>query len=196
MKALFKEKERGVEMDSDFLLICRMKNGNEQAIDAFVRKYYPSILRYCHLHIHDPGYAEDATQETFVRLFRAFDTRRDDGNLRCWIYTVATHEALRIIGRRTDVVSLDDDEGEALAGRIADEAIDDAAEGDAILLRLQQAIHRLPTKQQLVFNLRYYSEMSYDEIAQVTGIPATSAKASFHVAKQKITEYMTAHEAR
>ena len=125
------------------------------------------------------------------------DTRRDDGNLRCWTYTVATHEALRIIGRRrTDVVSLDDDEGEALAGRIADEAIDDAAEGDAILLRLQQAIHRLPTKQQLVFNLRYYSEMSYDEIAQVTGIPATSAKASFHVAKQKITEYMTAHEAR
>ena len=184
-------------MISDSDIIAAMTQAPAEGIRLMMAQYSESVYWHIRRMVVDHEDAQDATQETFVRLFRAFDTRRDDGNLRCWIYTVATHEALRIIGRRrTDVVSLDDDEGEALAGRIADEAIDDAAEGDAILLRLQQAIHRLPTKQQLVFNLRYYSEMSYDEIAQVTGIPATSAKANFHVAKQKITEYMTAHEAR
>lgn len=184
-------------MISDSDIIAAMTQAPAEGIRLMMARYSEPVYWHIRRMVVDHEDAQDATQETFVRLFRAFDTRRDDGNLRCWIYTVATHEALRIIGRRrTDVVSLDDDEGEALAGRIADEAIDDAAEGDAILLRLQQAIHRLPTKQQLVFNLRYYSEMSYDEIAQVTGIPATSAKASFHVAKQKITEYMTAHEAR
>lgn len=184
-------------MISDSDIIAAMTQAPAEGIRLMMAQYSEPVYWHIRRMVVDHEDAQDATQETFVRLFRAFDTRRDDGNLRCWIYTVATHEALRIIGRRhTDVVSLDDDEGEALAGRIADEAIDDAAEGDAILLRLQQAIHRLPTKQQLVFNLRYYSEMSYDEIAQVTGIPATSAKANFHVAKQKITEYMTAHEAR
>lgn len=60
-------------MDADFLLICRMKNGDDQAIDAFVRKYYPPILRYCHLHIKDHGYAEDMTQEVFAKFFRTLN---------------------------------------------------------------------------------------------------------------------------
>ena len=57
-------------MDEDFWLIRRMKQGDEQAIEDFVRKYYPVILRYCRIHIQDPGYAEDMTQETFARFFR------------------------------------------------------------------------------------------------------------------------------
>ena len=57
-------------MDGDFLLLHRMQNGDDQAIESFVRKYYPKILRYCHLHIKDSGFAEDLTQETFARFFR------------------------------------------------------------------------------------------------------------------------------
>ncbi len=57
-------------MDADFLLLHRMRDGDDQAIEDFVRKYYPVILRYCHLHIQDTCYAEDLTQETFARFFR------------------------------------------------------------------------------------------------------------------------------
>ena len=57
-------------MDNDFLLIHRMKNGDDAAIETFVRKHYPVILRYCHLHLSDKSYAEDATQEVFARFFR------------------------------------------------------------------------------------------------------------------------------
>ena len=78
-------------MDSDFLLICRMKNGDEQAIDTFVRKYYPSILRYCHLHIHDPVYAEDATQETFARFFQTLPQYRHYGKAMNYLYVIAAN---------------------------------------------------------------------------------------------------------
>ena len=60
-------------MDSDFLLIRRMKNGDDTAIETFVQKYYPVILRYCHLHLSDKSYAEDATQEVFARFFRTLN---------------------------------------------------------------------------------------------------------------------------
>ena len=75
-------------MDSDFLLICRMKNGDDAAIEAFVRKYYPVLLRYCHFHIKNQADAEDAVQEVFVRFFsiptgsRGNCRRRNCRNLR------------------------------------------------------------------------------------------------------------------
>lgn len=56
-------------MDKDFLLINKMKNGDESAMESFVCRYYPKILCYCHYHVADRGYAEDITQETFVKFF-------------------------------------------------------------------------------------------------------------------------------
>lgn len=131
--------------------------------------------------------AQDATQETFVRVFRSMDKFKGDCSLMAWIYRIATNEALRLIGRRRpDISSLDDDDAEArhIAG---DEYVDYA---DAEAVKLQKAILSLPTKQQLAFNMRYYDEMSYDDIAQVTGSTPSSVKANYHVAKEKITKFM------
>lgn len=87
---------------------------------------------------------------------------------------------------QADISSLDDDDAEArhIAG---DEYVDYA---DAEAVKLQKAILSLPTKQQLAFNMRYYDEMSYDDIAQVTGSTPSSVKANYHVAKEKITKFM------
>ena len=68
-------------MDADFLLLRRMLDGDDQAIEAFVRKYYPKILQYCRLHIFDRGYAEDCTQETFARFFRTLPQYRHYGKV-------------------------------------------------------------------------------------------------------------------
>ena len=76
-------------MDSDFLLIHRMENGDDTAIGTFVRKYYPVILRYCHLHIHDQGYAEDATQEVFARFFRTLNQYQHYGKAQNYLYVIA-----------------------------------------------------------------------------------------------------------
>lgn len=78
-------------MDLDLLLIQRMKNGDDAAIEGFVRKYYPQILRYCCLHIHDPGYAEDLTQETFERFFRSLRQYHAYGKPSNYLYAIAAN---------------------------------------------------------------------------------------------------------
>lgn len=135
--------------------------------------------------------AEDATQETFIRLFRSRDSYRGDCSLTAWIYRLATHEALRILGRRNRCeVSLDDEES-AVRSIPADDYTDYS---DLEAVRLQHAILSLPPKQQLVFNLRYYDEMPYDEVARVSDSTPTAAKANYHHAKERILAYLRTHE--
>ena len=76
-------------MDGDFLLLHRIQNGDDQAIESFVRKYYPKILRYCHLHIKDSGFAEDLTQETFARFFRTLHQYQHYGKAANYLYVIA-----------------------------------------------------------------------------------------------------------
>lgn len=110
--------------------------------------------------------AQDATQETFVRIFRSLPDFKGECSFRSWIYRIATNEALRLLNqRRNDRVPLEDSLIE-LNNMMADEYVDYS---DLEAIRLQQAILSLPTKQQLAFNLRYYNELGYDEIAAITG---------------------------
>ena len=78
-------------MDLDILLIQWMKSGDDTAIERFVRKYYPQILQYCRLHIHDPGHAEDLTQETFERFFRSLRQYQPYGKPANYLYAIAAN---------------------------------------------------------------------------------------------------------
>ena len=134
--------------------------------------------------------AQDATQETFVRIFRSLPNFKGECSFRSWIYRIATNEALRILDqRRNDRVSLDDSPVE-LNRMIADDYVDYS---DLETVRLQQAILALPTKQQLAFNLRYYNELGYDEIAEITGSTPEGVKSNYHIAKEKIIKYMNSN---
>ena len=80
----------GITADLDFLLVEKMRMGNEEAFEAFVTKYYPKILKYCQSHTGDRGYAEDLTQETFVRFFRTLNRYRHYGKAANYLYTIAS----------------------------------------------------------------------------------------------------------
>lgn len=132
--------------------------------------------------------AQDATQETFIRIFRSFNNFNGDSSLKVWIYRIATNEALRLIGRRRDnIISIEDNEAPEIR-TIADEEYVNYEDIEAV--RLQNAILSLPTQQRMTFNLRYYDELEYEEIAAITGSTPSSAKASYHIAKEKIIKYM------
>ena len=73
-------------MDEDFLLVQKMRMGDENAFDRFVTKYYPAIMKYCQIHIGDYGYAEDMTQETFTRFFRTFRQYKHYGKAVNYLY--------------------------------------------------------------------------------------------------------------
>lgn len=97
-------------MDSDCILIKKMKMGNETAIDTFVRKYYPAIFRYCLFHIGDRGYAQDLTQETFVKFFTNFDKYVHSGKALNYLYVIAGNackDYYRKKGRAVTEVSME-----------------------------------------------------------------------------------------
>jgi len=135
--------------------------------------------------------AEDAAQETFVRIFRNFSQYSGSSSLKAWIFRIATNEALRLLGKRKgkETLSLDDLTTDITRAHDAppDSYYNDS---DKVAARLQQAILTLPAKQQLAFNMRYYDEMPYEEIAEATGSTAASMKMNYSLAKEKIIRFM------
>ena len=89
-------------MDLDLLLIQRMKSGDNTAIESFIRKYYPQILQYCRLHVHDPGYAEDLTQETFEHFFRSLRQYQPYGKPENYLYAIAANSCRDYYRRKKD----------------------------------------------------------------------------------------------
>ncbi len=175
--------------DKDIIKAIREKT--EMGFRLLMQKYKQPI--YWHIRrlvvAHDD--AQDATQEAFIRIFRSFDKFRDDNSFRAWIFRIATNEALRLIEtRRQGQISVEDDENGA--NRIMAENYVDYTDLEAV--KLQRAILSLPTKQQATFNMRYYDELSYDEIAMATSSTPSSVKMNYHIAKEKIIKYMNAND--
>ena len=179
-----------MKIRDDWELVRMAIKEPEKGFRYLMGKYREAV--YWHIRrlvvIHDD--AQDATQETFVRIFRSLSEFKGDGSFRSWVYRIATTEALRLLNRRrNDCVSLDSASTE-INRMMADKYVN---YDDLEAVKLQNAILSLPTKQQLAFNLRYYNEMGYDEIAEIIGSTADSAKSNYHIAKEKIIKYMNSN---
>lgn len=175
-------------MVDDTDIINAVRRDSQNGFRILMKEKWESV--YWHIRrlvIHHVD-AQDATQETFIRLFRSFDKFKGESSLKVWIYRIATNEALRLIGKRhNDIISIDDDNVSGVR-MIADEEYVNYADVEAV--KLQNAILYLPPKQQLAFNMRYYDELEYDEIARIIGSTPSSVKASYHIAKEKIIKYV------
>lgn len=131
--------------------------------------------------------AQDAVQEAFVRIYRSYRQRDRNKSFTAWVYRIVTNEALRIVGRHKDNLNLDDS-GEVF-GRMADQYVD---YNQIEAIALQKAILSLPRKQGLIFNLRYYDELSFEEIATIVDSTPSAVKAGWHIAKGKIMKQLEA----
>jgi RNA polymerase sigma-70 factor, ECF subfamily len=150
-------------------------------MDAYKEKIYWHIRRLVVSHED----AEDILQETFINVFRYAGSFNGDSKIYTWLYRIATNESLRLIRRRKKGLP-----GEILQDRGKKEEGYIQIEGDDILLKFQQAILQLPEKQKIVFNLRYYDELSYEEISQILNSSVNALKTNYHYASEKIKEYM------
>ena len=172
-------------------IIDTLKKSPERGLRMLMMKYQEPLYWHIRRLVVSHDDAQDAAQETFVRIYRSFDQYRGDCSFRSWIYRIATNEALRIISkRRQEVVSL-----ESAATGVQFIAGDNYIDyDDKVAVKLQKAILTLPHKQQLAFNLRYYDELAFDEIARIADSTPSSIKASYHVAKEKIVKYMNSND--
>lgn len=153
--------------------------GMKLLMDAYQERLYWHIRRL--VVSHDD--AQDLLQETFLKVYRSWDSFKGNSSLFSWLYRIATNVTLSSLRSQKQAVRLLDD----AKGLAADGYFEF---GDEEVVALQKAIHSLPPKQQAVFYMRYYDEMSFKEIAEANDCTESSAKANYHFAKSKIVEQM------
>lgn len=135
--------------------------------------------------------ADDILQNTFVKVWRYFDSFRAESSLKTWVFRIGTNEALNFIQKQKRNQNADIKDIENSSNHSTQNAID--LRGDEIQAKLDAAIESLPPKQRQVFLLKYYEEMKYSEMAATLGGSEGSLKASFHHAVKKIEEFLVAN---
>jgi RNA polymerase sigma-70 factor (ECF subfamily) len=124
-----------------------------------------------------------------MKAWNSLQTFRGDSQLYTWLYRIATNECLNFLNkkRRRFFLPIGDVQGE-LSAKLDKSGL---ITGDEIQLKLQKALLKLPDKQRLVFNMKYFDEMKYEDISAVLGTSVGALKASYHLAVKKIEEYLT-----
>ncbi len=151
-------------------------------VDAYTERLYWHVRRF--LCSHDDTH--DLLQDIFIKIWAALPDFRGNSSLYTWIYRIATNEVLNHLRKHKlrSLISMDFS-GNGLERRIDE---DSYFNGDELQRELHKAIQRLPEKQRIVFNLRYFDEMKYSDIAEITGTSEGALKASYHHAYNKIKE--------
>ncbi len=155
----------------------------EEVIARYGEPLYWQIRRMVQCHED----ADDLLQNTFLKAWSSIDNFRGDAKLSTWLYKIAINESLSHIERerKRPNVSMDDEDSHLLHAIESDTHID----GNELALQLRKAIALLPEKQRLVFNMRYYDDMKYEQMSEILGTSVGALKASYHLAVKKIEQY-------
>lgn len=177
--------------DSELLVQFRDPGTKEKAYTALIKKYQERLYWHVRRMVVDHDDANDVLQNVFIRVWNGLENFREDAQLYTWLYRIATNECLSFLEqqKRKASVSLSDVES-SLENKVkADKHFD----ANKLEWKLQLAIQQLPEKQRIVFTLRYYDEMPYEEMSRVLETSEGALKASYHHAAKKIEEYILNH---
>ncbi|MBE2230558.1 MAG: sigma-70 family RNA polymerase sigma factor [Chitinophagaceae bacterium] len=177
--------------DSELLVQFRQPASRERAYTSLIRKYQEKLYWHIRRMVVEHEDANDVLQNVLIRVWNGLENFREDSQLYTWLYRIATNECLTYLEqqKKKAVVSLNDVET-GLSNKIkADKHFD----ANRLEWKLQLAIQQLPEKQKIVFSLRYYDEMPYEEMSRVLDTSEGALKASYHHAVKKIEDYMLNH---
>jgi RNA polymerase sigma-70 factor (ECF subfamily) len=177
--------------DAELLVLFRDPANKERAYTSIIKKYQEKLYWHVRRMVVEHEDANDVLQNVFIRVWNGLQNFREDSQLYTWLYRIATNECLTYIEqqKKKASVSLSDVES-GLSNKIkADKHFD----ANKLEWKLQLAIQQLPEKQRVVFTLRYYDEMPYEEMSRVLETSEGALKASYHHAVKKIEEYIVNH---
>ncbi len=160
----------------------------EKAFTAIIKKYQEKLYWHIRRMLVDHEDTNDVLQNMFIKVWKGLENFREDSQLFTWLYRIATNESLTFLEqqKKKAVVSINGVES-GLSNKIkADEGFD----ANKLEWKLQLAIQNLPEKQRLVFNLRYYDEMPYEEMSRILDTSEGALKASYHHAAKKIEDFI------
>jgi RNA polymerase sigma factor (sigma-70 family) len=175
--------------DKELLLKIRDPETRSYGFNLLVREYQKRVYWHIRKMVIDHDDADDLTQEVFIKIHKYIGNFREDSQLYTWIYRIATNECLSFLEKKKrrfflpigDVVA-------ELTGKL-DQS--EHISGDEIQIKLQKALLKLPDKQRLVFNMKYFDDMSYEQISEITGTTVGALKASYHHAVKKIEDFLS-----
>jgi RNA polymerase sigma factor (sigma-70 family) len=177
--------------DSELLVQFRNPITKEKAFSAIIKKYQEKLYWHVRRMVIDHEDANDVLQNVFIRVWNGLENFREDSQLYTWLYRIATNECLTYIEQQKKRSSVPLDEMESgLSNKIKADSHFDA---NRLEWKLQLAIQQLPEKQRIVFNLRYYDEMPYEQMSRVLDTSEGALKASYHHAVKKIEDYIKNH---
>lgn len=166
----------------------KAKDTQPQAFEVLVNTYKERLYWHIRSIVLNHNDADDVLQNTFIKVYRNIDSFKGDSKLFSWMYRIATNESLTFLKQKSRKLGLTNNEYQEhlLESLQADVHFD----GDEIQLKLQKAIATLPEKQKLVFNMKYFQELKYEEIATILDTTVGGLKASYHLAVKKIEAYL------
>lgn len=164
----------------------------EAAFTQIVRKYQERTYWHIRKIVIDHDDTDDVLQNVFIKMWKHLENFREESQLFTWIYRIATNESLTFIERnkkKANNISLDNENYNFTNTIKADKNFD----ASKLEWKLQLAIQQLPEKQRIVFNLRYYEEMPYEQMSKILETSEGALKASYHHAAKKVEEYILNH---
>ncbi len=176
------------QADVELLKQFKTEHSREAGYTGIIRKYQEKLYWHIRRMVVDHDDANDVLQNTFIKIWNGLDNFREDAQLFTWLYRIATNESLSFLDqkKRKGAISISGME-ENLSNTIkADKDFD----AQKLEWKLQLAIQQLPEKQRIVFNMRYYDEMPYEEMSQVLETSEGALKASYHHAVKKIEDFI------
>lgn len=177
-------------MVDEIILVEQLKDvqTKEQAFRVLISEYKERLYWHIRKIVVSHDDTDDVLQNTFIKIFRGIDNFKQDSKLYSWMYRIATNESITFLNKRAKERNIDISEIKQELVSTLDS--DSLFTGNHIELTLQKAIATLPQKQQLVFNMKYFDHMKYDEISEVLDTSVGALKASYFHAVKKIENYI------
>ncbi|MCC7303276.1 MAG: sigma-70 family RNA polymerase sigma factor [Bacteroidia bacterium] len=174
--------------DKELLAQFRTPDTRERAFTHLVERYQKKIYWHIRRIVISHDDADDVVQNVFIKVWKSLDKFNEDSQLFTWLYRIATNESLSFLRQKKAHLYVNfDDVAHGLSKTLED---DNYFKGDELQKKLQQAILNLPDKQRIVFNMRYFEEMPYEQMSDVLETSVGALKASYHHAVKKVEEYM------
>lgn len=178
--------------EQELVGLLQSASQKEEAFRILVSTYKERLYWHIRNIVKSHDDTDDVLQNTFIKVFRNIDKFKGDSKLYTWLYRIATNESITFINKRAKRQHITNEE---LQQQTLERLETDVYfEGDAIQLQLQKALATLPEKQQLVFNMKYFEDHTYEELSEILDTSVGGLKSNYHIAVKKITTYLTSNE--
>lgn len=173
--------------DTEIIALMQHQRSQEKGLQMMMDAYQSRLYWHIRRLVVEHEAAQDVLQDTFIKAYQNFHQFKQDSRLYTWLYRIATNEALQHLNKQKRMQKPDEDAEYYMQNLVSENA---AADADEIQILLQKAIQSLPEKQRLVFTMRYYDELPYEEMSRILDMSAGTLKTNYHYAKQKIEDFI------